>query len=224
MIGSPMNEPCWSTLPCSTCTTTSAATASRATTVGGDARGCRPRGRRTCRRSTSSTDTAGQATRTCSFHAASALADGAAVGQRGPAARRGRLVQVGDVVAHHPRRGDERAERLPVVLHLVDPADRHAVALGVEQRHDLPLEQAEQARRLAGVAAARSPGRRRPRGSPSRSRRRSTRPTSRRGCCSSATPLSAAFIPLVPHASSGRRGLFSHTSQPWYIVRATAMS
>ena len=29
------------------------------------------------------------------------------------------------------------------------------------------------------------------------------------------TPLSAAFIPLVPHASSGRRGLFSHTSQPW---------
>ena len=30
-------------------------------------------------------------------------------------------------------------------------------------------------------------------------------------------PLSAAFMPLVPHASSGRRGLFSHTSQPWYI-------
>ena len=37
-------------------------------------------------------------------------------------------------------------------------------------------------------------------------------------------PLSAAFIPLVPHASSGRRGLLSHTSQPWYMVRATAMS
>jgi hypothetical protein len=37
-------------------------------------------------------------------------------------------------------------------------------------------------------------------------------------------PLSAAFMPLVPQASSGRRGLFSHTSQPWYIIRATEMS
>ncbi len=27
-------------------------------------------------------------------------------------------------------------------------------------------------------------------------------------------PLSAAFIPLVPHASSGLSGLFSQTSQP----------
>ena len=38
------------------------------------------------------------------------------------------------------------------------------------------------------------------------------------------TPLSAAFIPLVPQASKGRRGLLSHTSQPCNIVRATAMS
>ena len=37
-------------------------------------------------------------------------------------------------------------------------------------------------------------------------------------------PFSAAFSPLVPHASCGRRGVFSHTSQPWYSVRATAMS
>jgi hypothetical protein len=29
-------------------------------------------------------------------------------------------------------------------------------------------------------------------------------------------PLSAAFMPDVPHASSGRSGLFSHTSQPQY--------
>ena len=38
------------------------------------------------------------------------------------------------------------------------------------------------------------------------------------------TPFSAAFIPLVPHASIGRRGVFNHTSQPWYIVRAIPMS
>ena len=37
-------------------------------------------------------------------------------------------------------------------------------------------------------------------------------------------PLSAAFMPLVPHASWGRRGVFSHTSQPWISARATAMS
>ena len=37
-------------------------------------------------------------------------------------------------------------------------------------------------------------------------------------------PLRAAFIPLVPHASSGRRGVFNHTSQPWYIARAIEMS
>ena len=34
----------------------------------------------------------------------------------------------------------------------------------------------------------------------------------------------AAFMPLVPQASSGRRGVFIHTSQPWYIRRATTMS
>ena len=37
-------------------------------------------------------------------------------------------------------------------------------------------------------------------------------------------PLMAAFMPLVPQASSGRRGVFIHTSQPWYIRRATTMS
>ena len=37
-------------------------------------------------------------------------------------------------------------------------------------------------------------------------------------------PLRAAFIPLVPQASSGRRGVFSQTSHPWYIVRAIDMS
>ena len=29
------------------------------------------------------------------------------------------------------------------------------------------------------------------------------------------TPFMAAFMPLVPDASSGRRGLLSHTSTPW---------
>ncbi len=38
------------------------------------------------------------------------------------------------------------------------------------------------------------------------------------------TPLRAAFSPLVPQASWGRMGLFSHTSQPAYMSRATAMS
>ena len=37
-------------------------------------------------------------------------------------------------------------------------------------------------------------------------------------------PLSAAFIPDVPHASSGRSGLFSQTSQPGYRSSAMAMS
>ena len=32
--------------------------------------------------------------------------------------------------------------------------------------------------------------------------------------------MTAAFIPLVPDASSGRRGVFSQTSQPGMIVRA----
>ena len=31
-------------------------------------------------------------------------------------------------------------------------------------------------------------------------------------------------MPLVPQASSGRRGVFSQTSQPWYIARAIEMS
>ena len=37
-------------------------------------------------------------------------------------------------------------------------------------------------------------------------------------------PLSALFIPDVPQASSGRSGLFSHTSQPQYSSRAIDMS
>ncbi len=37
-------------------------------------------------------------------------------------------------------------------------------------------------------------------------------------------PFSAAFIPDVPQASSGRSGLFSHTSQPGYSFWAIAMS
>src|SRR5574341_2391145 len=36
------------------------------------------------------------------------------------------------------------------------------------------------------------------------------------------TPLNAAFIPLVPEASSGRSGVFSQTSDP--AVMAAAMS
>ena len=37
-------------------------------------------------------------------------------------------------------------------------------------------------------------------------------------------PLIAAFIPEVPHASSGRSGLLSHTSHPGNRTRAMAMS
>jgi hypothetical protein len=37
-------------------------------------------------------------------------------------------------------------------------------------------------------------------------------------------PLSAAFMPEVPHASSGRTGLLSHTSVPRVRRRATPMS
>lgn len=37
-------------------------------------------------------------------------------------------------------------------------------------------------------------------------------------------PLSALFMPEVPQASSGRSGLFSHTSQPQYSNRAIDMS
>src|SRR5215469_11428337 len=38
------------------------------------------------------------------------------------------------------------------------------------------------------------------------------------------TPLSAAFIPLVPDASRGGCGVFSHTSAPDTSLRASAMS
>ena len=37
-------------------------------------------------------------------------------------------------------------------------------------------------------------------------------------------PWQLAFMPLVPEASSGRRGLFSQMSQPATICRATWMS
>ena len=50
--------------------------------------------------------------------------------------------------------------------------------------------------------------------SPTRSSRRTPRPTSRRARDRLRTPLSAAFIPLVPLASFGGRGRFTQTSQP----------
>ena len=37
-------------------------------------------------------------------------------------------------------------------------------------------------------------------------------------------PFAAAFIPLVPEASIGRRGVLSHTSTPETIARAMRMS
>jgi hypothetical protein len=37
-------------------------------------------------------------------------------------------------------------------------------------------------------------------------------------------PFMAAFMPDVPEASSGRRGLFSHTSQPRVRSRPSPMS
>ena len=58
----------------------------------------------------------------------------------------------------------------------------------------------------------------------SRSRwfRRILRATSRRGCSCSGSR--AWFSPLVPEASSGRRGLFSQMSQPDTICRAACAS
>ena len=41
---------------------------------------------------------------------------------------------------------------------------------------------------------------------------------------SEGTPLNAAFMPLVPLASSGSSGVFSQTSTPATTVRASAMS
>ncbi len=38
------------------------------------------------------------------------------------------------------------------------------------------------------------------------------------------TPFWAAFMPDVPDASSGRRGLLSQTSTPWTRNRPTRMS
>ena len=65
-----------------------------------------------------------------------------------------RLVELARVVPHHARCGDEWSERAPVVLHLVDPLDRDAVGVAVvEQRNDLSLEQTEQARAFALIAA-----------------------------------------------------------------------
>ncbi len=37
-------------------------------------------------------------------------------------------------------------------------------------------------------------------------------------------PFAATFIPLVPLASSGRRGVFSQTSTPLTMARAIRMS
>ena len=57
--------------------------------------------------------------------------------------------------------------------------------------------------------------------SPSRSRRaRRPRATSRRGSSRLRTPFIAAFMPEVPHASSGRIGLLSQTSVPRVRSRA----
>ena len=84
----------------------------------------------------------------------------------------------------------------------------------------------------SGRRARRPPGRRggpgrrcrRRSGWPSRSRRRTTRPTSRRSTDRLRPPLSAAFMPEVPQASSGRSGLFSQTSQPGNMSAAMPMS
>ena len=99
-----------------------------------------------------------------------------------------RLVQRGRVVADHPRRRDLRSERrpgrrAPSSTHSRGMPSRIAV---VEPPHDLVLEDREQARQPRAGRGAPGRGRPRPTRWPTRWCRRSTRPTSRRGCCSSA--------------------------------------
>ncbi len=119
-------------------------------------------------------------------------------------------------------RGPRSAKR--VRDHLQPPAGQPAGAGVVEQRRHRPAPAGRTARRTPARRGGRGRLRRRPRGSPSRSRRRTTRPTSRRGPTGSAPPFSADFMPEVPHASRGRSGLFSHTSHPWTMAAASAMS
>jgi hypothetical protein len=89
-----------------------------------------------------------------------------------------------------------------------------ALAALVEQRDDLALEQVEQRVRLDLVALGEvvdvSADEIAQPFSPSK---HSSHQPSRIEQFS--PPLSAAFMPLVPQASWGRRGVFSHTSQPW---------
>ena len=211
--------------PCTHCTTTSSAVSPPRSTRDGRRRADSP----ACGASSSSST---DVTDTPSHAAVDALAPRgergrrlAAVGRQVDRRRGGRLVQVGRVVAHHARRGHLRAERRPRLEHHRHPLARHAVATAVvEARHELVLEDAEQAARLAQVAPVLVGVVARPTRSPSRSvpSKHSSHQPSR--MLQLSAPLSAAFMPDVPHASSGRRGVFSHTSQPWYIARAIEMS
>ena len=105
----------------------------------------------------------------------------------------------------------------------------------VVQRHDLGLEQLEQAVGLDldatmtrpsidsadEIAQPLAPS------SPSASasvpdRKHSAHHPSRTEQCSA--PFITAFMPLVPDASMGRTGVFSQMSAPWTRARARAMS
>ena len=107
-------------------------------------------------------------------------------------------------------RSDEKRSSAMAMLACIiaDPA----LAVGVRRQHLVLEHVVERRARRARPAPRRRWSRRR---WPSRSRRAGTPPaTSRRGWSRFSTPFIAAFMPEVPHASSGRMGLFSQTSAP----------
>ena len=134
---------------------------------------------------------------------------------RGPGRRRRGQVHLLDVLVEHPRRREPPERRRHRAPHLVDPGRGQPVRVAlVVARDDLLLEEPVQVLRRRT-----SPGRPRRRSSPGRrspSRCRRVQPSSHQPSrtLKLTPPLTAAFIPLVPDASSGRRGLLSQTSTP----------
>ena len=136
-----------------------------------------------------------------------------------------RQVQPLDVLVEHAGRREPPDRAGDRVAHQLHPARRAG------RRRRARSRRGRSRSRGSGTGPARRPSPARPRRgwsrgrrSPSRCRRSSPRPTSRRGRCTLTTPLAAAFMPDVPDASSGRRGLFSQTSTPWTRNRAMRMS
>ena len=117
-------------------------------------------------------------------------------------------VCLGRVAAHHSMTVEIRTVLADRALHHAFPCARPGRVRVVQRQHNL-FE-------LAHIRTSRRRRRRRQvRRSPNRSRPRcSPRATSRREPTDSARRSSAAFMPLVPDASSGGSGVLSQTSAP----------